>query len=403
MKDKYKIAVIGLGYVGLPLAKSFSKHFHTIGYDVNHNLIDNLKSKESKSLNFSKKPSDLIDSNIYIVAVPTPVNKDNIPNLRFLESATTLISNYIHHNDIVIYESTVYPGVTEEFCIPIIENLTNFKLNIDFFCGYSPERISPGDNTKSVEDIVKVTSGSNKVTADKIDNIYKKIIKAGTYKAPSIKVAEASKVIENVQRDVNIALMNEFAMIFDKLNLTTNDVLEAAKTKWNFLDFKPGLVGGHCIGVDPYYLIHKSKKSGFIPNLMNTSRETNNYIPEFISNKLNSIFEKNEINISKTDVLILGYTFKENCEDIRNSKVLDIETKLTDCGYNVDVYDPLLGNNNKIIKDPFKSNKKYDGIILAVSHNDFYKYTEDDFNKISKENLVLLDIKGVYSFATWKF
>ncbi len=403
MKDKYKIAVIGLGYVGLPLAKSFSKHFHTIGYDVNHNLIDNLKSKESKSLNFSKKPSDLIDSNIYIVAVPTPVNKDNIPDLRFLESATTLISNYINQNDIVIYESTVYPGVTEEFCIPIIESITNFKLNIDFFCGYSPERISPGDNTKSVEDIVKVTSGSNKETADKIDNIYKKIIKAGTYKASSIKVAETSKVIENIQRDVNIALMNEFAMIFDKLNLSTKDVLEAAKTKWNFLDFKPGLVGGHCIGVDPYYLIHKSKKSGFLPNLMNTSRETNNYIPEFISNKLNSIFEKNEINISKTDVLILGYTFKENCEDIRNSKVLDIETKLTDYGCNVDIYDPLLENNNKIIKDPFKSNKKYDGIILAVSHNDFYKYTEDDFNKISKENLVLLDIKGVYSFATWKF
>ena len=403
MKDRYKIAVIGLGYVGLPLAKSFSKHFLTIGYDVNHNLINNLKSKETKSLNFSKNPSDLIDSNIYIVAVPTPVNKDNIPDLRYLESATTLISNYINQNDIVIYESTVYPGVTEEFCIPIIENITNFKLNIDFFCGYSPERISPGDNTKSVEDIVKVTSGSNKETADKIDNIYKKIIKAGTYKASSIKVAEASKVIENVQRDVNIALMNEFAMIFDKLNLSTKDVLEAAKTKWNFLDFKPGLVGGHCIGVDPYYLIHKSKKSGFIPNLMNTSRETNNYIPEFISNKLYSIFENNKKNISKTDVLILGFTFKENCEDIRNSKVLDIETKLTDYGCNVDIYDPLLENNNKIIKDPFNSNKKYDGIILAVSHNDFYKYTEDDFNKISKENLVLLDIKGVYSFATWKF
>jgi len=403
LNDKYKIAIIGLGYVGLPLVKSFSKHFHTIGYDVNHNLIDNLKSKESKTLNFSKKSSDLIDSNIYIVTVPTPVNKDNTPDLRSLESATTLISNYINQNDIVIYESTVYPGVTEEFCIPIIENITNLKLNIDFFCGYSPERISPGDNTKSVEDIVKVTSGSNKSTADKMYDIDKKIIRSGKYKASRIKVAEASKVIENVQRDVNIALMNEFAMIFDKLNLSTKDVLEAAKTKWNFLDFKPGLVGGHCIGVDPYYLIHKSKKSGFIPNLMNTSRETNNYIPEFISNKLNSIFEKNEKNISKTDVLILGYTFKENCEDIRNSKVLDIKQKLADYGCNVDIYDPLLENNNKIIKDPFKSNKKYDGIILAVSHNDFYKYTEDDFNKISKENLVLLDIKGVYSFATWKF
>ena len=403
MKDKYKIAVIGLGYVGLPLAKSFSKHFHTIGYDINHDLIDNLKSKKSKSLNFTKKPSDLIDSNVYIVAVPTPVKKDKIPDLSFIESATTLISNYINQNDIVIYESTVYPGVTEEFCVPIIEDITNFKLNIDFFCGYSPERINPGDTTKSVEDIIKVTSGSNKATAEKIDNIYKKIIKAGTYKASSIKVAEASKIIENVQRDVNIALMNEFAMIFDKLSLPTKDILEAAKTKWNFLDFKPGLVGGHCIGVDPYYLIHKSKKSGFLPNLMNTSRETNNYIPEFISKKLNSIFEQNEKNISKTDVLILGYTFKENCDDIRNSKVLDIETKLTDYGYNVDIYDPLLKNNNKIIKDPFKSNKKYDGIILAVSHNYFYKYTEDDFNKISKENLVLLDIKGVYSFATWKF
>lgn len=403
MKDKYKIAVIGLGYVGLPLAKSFSKHFHTIGYDINHDLIDNLKSKKSKSLNFTKKPSDLIDSNVYIVAVPTPVKKDKIPDLSFIESATTLISNYINQNDIVIYESTVYPGVTEEFCVPIIEDITNFKLNIDFFCGYSPERINPGDTTKSVEDIIKVTSGSNKATAEKIDNIYKKIIKAGKYKASSIKVAEASKIIENVQRDVNIALMNEFAMIFDKLSLPTKDILEAAKTKWNFLDFKPGLVGGHCIGVDPYYLIHKSKKSGSLPNLMNTSRETNNYIPEFISKKLNSIFEQNEKNISKTDVLILGYTFKENCDDIRNSKVLDIETKLTDYGYNVDIYDPLLKNNNKIIKDPFKSNKKYDGIILAVSHNDFYKYTEDDFNKISKENLVFLNIKEVYSFATWKF
>ena len=403
MNDKYKIAVIGLGYVGLPLAKSFSKHFHTIGYDVIDSLIDNLKSKESKSLNFTKNPADLINSNVYIVAVPTPVKNDNTPDLSFLESATTLISNYINKDDIVVYESTVYPGVTEEFCVPIIEHITNLKLNIDFFCGYSPERINPADTTKSIEDIIKVTSGSNKSTADKIDDIYKKIIRSGTYKASSIKVAEASKVIENVQRDVNIALMNEFAMIFDKLNLPTKDVLEAAKTKWNFLDFKPGLVGGHCIGVDPYYLIHKSKKSGFFPNLMKISRETNNYIPEFISNKLNSIFEKNKKNISQTDVLILGYTFKENCEDIRNSKVLDIKRKLIDYGYNVDIYDPLLENNNKIIKDPFKNNKKYDGIILAVSHNDFYKYTEDDFNKISKENLVLLDIKGVYSFATWKF
>ena len=415
LKGESKLAVIGLGYVGLPIALDFARKIKVVGFDINQERVDLMKNNvdpsneletkdfEGCDILFTANIDDLKDVEFFIVAVPTPIDDANLPDLSPLLGASKTVSQVLKKGDYVVYESTVYPGCTEEDCIPVLEKGSGLKFQDDFKVGYSPERINPGDKVHTLQNVVKVSSGCCAESSEEIAKTYELVVGAGVHRAPNIKVAEAAKIIENTQRDVNIALINELSIIFNKLNINTFDVLEAAGTKWNFLKFSPGLVGGHCIGVDPYYLIHKSKKSGFIPHLMNTSRETNNYIPEFISKKLNSIFEQNEKNISKTDVLILGYTFKENCDDIRNSKVLDIETKLTDYGYNVDIYDPLLKNNNKIIKDPFKSNKKYDGIILAVSHNNFCKYTEDDFNKISKENLVLLDIKGMYSFATWKF
>jgi len=409
LEQNHKIAIIGLGYVGLPLAVSFSKYYKTIGYDISENRIEELKKSidrnidadinELDTLHFTYNLSELKDANIYIITVPTPVKSDNTPDLSFLESATKIVSNLIKKNDIIIYESTVYPGVTEDFCVPLLERFSNFKFNIDFFCGYSPERINPGDKLRKLEDIVKVTSGSNSEVATIIDDLYKKIIRAGTFKASSIKVAEASKVIENVQRDVNIALMNELAMMFDKMNISTKDVLEAAKTKWNFLDFKPGLVGGHCISIDPYYLIYKSKDAGYAPDLINTSREINNHVASFICYKTKKLLLKQNIKLKNADVLILGYTFKENCLDTRNTQVKMIFNNLKEDNCSVDIYDPLLNNNNS--DNPFLKDKKYDAIILAVSHKQFFNYTINDFNFISKEKLVLLDIKGIYDFSTW--
>ena len=402
MDKKIRIAIIGLGYVGYPLAKSFSKFYKTVGYDINIDLINNLNNNKLDNLMLSSDSDCLLDSNVYIITVPTPVTKANQPDLSYLESASRIVGKYLKKDDIVIYESTVYPGVTEDICVPILESQSNLTYNLHFFCGYSPERISPGDTSKSLENIIKITSGSNIKTAKFVDNLYKKIVKAGTYKVNSIKIAEASKVIENTQRDVNIALMNEFAMMFDSLNIPTNEVLDAAKTKWNFIDYTPGLVGGHCIGVDPYYLIFKSKQSGFIPDLIKTSREINNSVPEFVVNKV-----KNEIdslpNNNTYDILVMGYTFKENCSDIRNTKVNDIVIGLRQINCNVDVYDPLLKDDNITIKNPFKKSKKYDVFILAVAHNIFYDLTKNDFLKISQGNLVLLDLKNVFSFATWKF
>ena len=402
MDKKIRIAIIGLGYVGFPLAKSFSKFYKTVGFDINIDLINNLNNNKLDNLMLSSDSDCLLDSNVYIITVPTPVTEANQPDLSHLESASKIVGKYLKKDDIVIYESTVYPGVTEDICVPILENQSNLTYNTHFFCGYSPERISPGDSSKSLENIVKITSGSNKKTANFVDNLYSKIVKAGTYKVNSIKIAEASKVIENTQRDVNIALMNEFAMMFDSLNIPTNEVLDAAKTKWNFIDYTPGLVGGHCIGVDPYYLIFKSKQSGFIPDLIKTSREINNSVPEFVVNKV-----KNEIdslpNNNTYDILVLGYTFKENCSDIRNTKVNDIVIGLSQINCNVDIYDPLLQTDNIMTKNPFKNSKKYDIFILAVAHNIFYELTKNDFLNISKGNLVLLDLKNVYSFATWKF
>ena len=404
MEQNYKIAIIGLGYVGLPLAISFSKNYETIGYDININRINELNSinNTNSSVFFTNYPKDISDANIYIVTVPTPVNSNNLPDLSFLESSSKLVATFLKKDDIVIYESTVYPGVTEDFCVPILENHSNLKYNFDFYCGYSPERINPGDKSKSLKNIVKITSGSNKRIAKIIDDLYNRIIEAGTYQASSIKVAEASKVVENVQRDVNIALMNELAMMFDKLDIPIKDVIEAAKAKWNFIDFKPGLVGGHCIGIDPYYLIFKSKQSGYIPNLINSSREINNYVPKFIVKKTKDILlSKNKI-LNSCNILILGYSFKENCQDTRNTKVEDILIGLEDLDCSVDIYDPVIKkNHNNLVDNPFKISKKYDAIIVAVAHNEFYNYTINDFNDISKENLVLLDVKGIYNFSTW--
>ena len=386
MDKKNRIAIIGLGYVGFPLAKSFSKFYKTVGYDINADLIDRLNNKKFDNLIMSSDSDCLIDSNVYIITVPTPVTKANQPDLSYLESASRIVGKYLKKDDIVIYESTVYPGVTEDICVPILESQSNLTYNLHFFCGYSPERISPGDTSKSLENIIKITSGSNIKTANFVDNLYKKIIKAGTYKVNSIKIAEASKVIENTQRDVNIALMNEFAMMFDSLNIPTNEVLDAAKTKWNFIDYTPGLVGGHCIGIDPYYLIFKSRQSGFIPDLISTSRKINNSVPKFVISKV-----KNEIDLlqknTSNEILVLGYTFKENCSDIRNTKVNDIVIGLRQINCNVDVYDPLLKMDNIMSKNPFKSSKKYDIIILAVAHNAFYKLTKKIFLTYLKEIL----------------
>ena len=397
-----KIAIIGLGYVGFPLAKSFSKFYLTVGYDIDIDLVDSLNNKKHKNLIISHDSDFIKDANVFIITVPTPITKKNLPDLSYLKSASETVAKYIKKNDVVIYESTVYPGVTEDICVPILEKNSKLRYNIDFFCVYSPERISPGDKSKSLEKIVKITSGSNTKIAKFVDDLYRKIVKAGTYKVSSIKIAEASKVIENTQRDVNIALMNEFAMMFDHLKIPTNEVLEAAKTKWNFIDYKPGLVGGHCIGVDPYYLIYKSKQSGYIPDLMSISRKINNSVSEFVINKV-----KNEIDCSsknKThDILVLGYTFKENCSDTRNTKVSDIVYGLRKINCNVDIYDPLLKMDNIMTKNPFKSSKKYDIVILAVAHDVFYELKKEDFDNITKGNLVLLDLKNVYNFATWKF
>jgi len=414
MEKEYNIAIIGLGYVGLPLALAFSEHYKVVGYDIDEKRIlelnkgldnnSNIDFSRYSNLMFSSREHDIESCNIYIVTVPTPVDNKNNPDLSALKSASSIIGSLLKKGDIVIYESTVYPGVTEEVCIPILQDNTELIFNKEFYCGYSPERISPGDKKYKLETIVKITSGSTNEIAEEIDVLYKNIIKAGTYKASSIKVAEAAKVVENTQRDVNIALMNELAMMFDKMNIRTLEVLEAAQTKWNFLDFKPGLVGGHCIGVDPYYLLHKSEQSGYTPTLLNSSRKINNSIAYFIADKTISLLSDNGKAIKESSVLILGYTFKENCADIRNTKVKDIVDRLSFFSCNVAVYDPYIPllKDNIFISDPFESNVKYDAIVVAVAHDEFLKYSIDDFEGLSQQKLVLLDVKGIYGKSTWK-
>ena len=415
MEEKDKIAIIGLGYVGLPLALAFSKHCKVIGYDIDQKRVIelnkgvdinlDLKIEHNSNLIFSNYEDDLKDANIYIVTVPTPVDNDNFPDLTFLKSASELVANNLTVDDIVIYESTVYPGVTEDICVPILAEVSGLSYNSEFYCGYSPERISPGAEKYNLQNVVKVTSGSTKRVANFIDELYSKIVIAGTYKAPSIKVAEAAKVIENTQRDVNIALMNELAMMFDKMEIDTAEVLRAAKSKWNFLDFKPGLVGGHCIGVDPYYLLHKSEEMGYKPTLLHSSRAINNSVASFIVDKTIKLMIDADKTIKGASVLIMGYTFKENCADTRNTKVKDIVSGLEEFSCNISVFDPyIIDDLSDIFCDnPFNDDKKYDAIIVAVSHDQFVKCTNDDFKQLSKGKLALLDIKGIYNKSSWKF
>ena len=411
-----KIGIIGLGYVGLPLALAFGKIYKTIGYDINSDRIEQLKrgkdftnetsSKEifgSKKISFTNKTSKLKEANIFIIAVPTPVKKNNSPDLRIIQNATKMVSSILKKDDIIIYESTVYPGLSEELAENIVEKKTKYKLNKDFFIGYSPERINPGDKNHRISDILKVTSGSNKQTAEIIDKLYKSIISAGTFRASSIKVAEAAKVIENTQRDLNIALVNELAIIFDKMKINTHDVLNAAKTKWNFLPFEPGLVGGHCIGVDPYYLTYKSQKFGYKPNIILAGRKINDGIGKYVYSKLNLKIKENfAIKNGNNNILVMGFSFKENVPDIRNTKVIDIISNLKRNNYKVDVFDPIVDKKEvknifgiDLIKYPKKNN--YVGIVIAVKHKEFIKMKINKINLFRKKNGIIFDVKNIIS------
>jgi UDP-N-acetyl-D-galactosamine dehydrogenase len=403
-----KIGIIGLGYVGLPLAVEFGKIIEVVGFDINQSRIDELKSgidrtlevdtaelKSAERLRFSSVASDLKSVNYFIVTVPTPVDKYHVPDLYPLQSASKTVGSVLKKGDTVIYESTVFPGCTEEVCVPILENESGLKFNKDFFAGYSPERINPGDRQHRLPNIKKVTSGSTQEVAENVDRLYKKIIKAGTHKASSIKVAEAAKVIENSQRDLNIAFVNELALIFQRVGIDTHEVLEAAGTKWNFLPFKPGLVGGHCIGVDPYYLTYKAESLGYHPEVILSGRKINDNMPVYIANEVIKLMAKNQLPIHGGKVLILGLTFKENCPDIRNSKVVDVVHELTSFGTQVDTYDPCADAeevrreyNIKLIKN---ISKKYHAIVLAVGHKEFSSL---DLSQVKEPNAIVYDVKG---------
>jgi UDP-N-acetyl-D-galactosamine dehydrogenase len=414
MENK-KISIIGLGYVGLPLAVLFAKKHRVIGYDINSNRIDELnnfidstneiessklkevlKNNNNGVLKVSSNKNELKNSDYYIITVPTPIDEENKPDLAPLFKASELVGSILSKGAIVIYESTVYPGATEEDCVPILEKKSSMKFNKDFFVGYSPERINPGDKKHTVEKIIKVTSGSTKEIAEQIDKLYSSVISAGTFKATSIKVAEMAKVIENTQRDINIAFVNELAKITSKLDLDTKDVLEAAGTKWNFLNFSPGLVGGHCIGVDPYYLAQKAEKAGYFPEMILAGRRINNSMGKFVVSECIKILLNNDINIKKAKALILGFTFKENCPDIRNTGVNNVRNEILSYGLGVDIYDPNANNDDVIKHYGFslidKIQNKYDLIILAVAHKEFFSL---DITSFQKSNGVLYDVKSV--------
>lgn len=404
-----RIGIIGLGYVGLPLAVEFGKTMDVVGFDINQDRINELKKghdrtlevttdelKTAHGLAFSSDLNDLKGVNFFIVTVPTPVDEFKTPDLRPLQSASKTVGSVLKKGDIVIYESTVYPGCTEEVCVPVLEKTSGLKFNVDFFCGYSPERINPGDKQHRVSTIKKITSGSTPEVAEKVDQLYLKIIKAGTHKASSIKVAEAAKVIENSQRDVNIAFVNELALIFERMNIDTHEVLTAAGTKWNFLPFKPGLVGGHCIGVDPYYLTYKAESLGYHPEIILSGRRINDNMGIHIANCVIKLMSKNELRINKAEVLVLGITFKENCPDIRNSRVVDVIKELQSFGTNVDIYDPHADaeevRHEYNLTMATRPSKKYDAIILTVSHNEF---TSIDWSSIKHDKTVIYDVKGI--------
>lgn len=412
-----KIAIIGLGYVGLPLAVEFGSKYQTIGFDINKDRINELCNGEdstlevdkvmlnnSTNLTFTNNLKDISDSNIFIVTVPTPIDKYKRPDLNPLLNATESIGQVLKKGDYVIYESTVYPGATEEECVPILEKISGLTLNSDFHVGYSPERINPGDKEHRLNSIIKVTSGSSQSAADLIDNLYASIIDAGTFKAKSIRVAEAAKVIENTQRDLNIGLVNELAIIFNKLDIDTESVLEAAGTKWNFLPFRPGLVGGHCIGVDPYYLTHKAEAIGYFPQIILAGRRLNDSMGIYIVDELIKNMIKKRIHVHGSNVLVLGLSFKENCPDLRNTRVIDIVNELQEYGMNVDVTDPWVDSGEalkefdiELVEDP--ANSKYDAIVLAVAHKQFIDLGKDAIRGFGKPKHVLYDIKNILDIS----
>ena len=418
-----KICIIGLGYVGLPLAHAFSKKYSVVGFDINKPRVDELNSGFDRTLEltetevkesiengmvYSTNMEDIKDCNVYIVTVPTPIDSSNRPDLTPLIKSSQTIGKVLKKDDIVIYESTVYPGVTEEVCVPQLELESGMTFNKDFFCGYSPERINPGDKEHTVTKILKITAGSTPQIADVVDDLYKSIITAGTHKASSIKVAEAAKVIENTQRDVNIALINELALIFDTMNISTNDVIEAAATKWNFIKLKPGLVGGHCIGVDPYYLTHKAEELGYKPNLILGARQINNGMGKYIAEKTIKLMIKSGKIIKDSNILIMGLTFKENCPDIRNTKVVDIIKEIKDYGSNIDVYEPWIDEKDKdyydynFVENPFENSKKYDAIVVAVGHDKFKEITTEEYKNMSNGEPIIIDVKGIVEKPTWR-
>tara|TARA_B100001964_G_scaffold225581_1_gene273558 strand:- start:546 stop:1820 length:1275 start_codon:yes stop_codon:yes gene_type:complete len=410
-----KICVIGLGYIGLPLSLAFDKYFKVIGYDTNQTRVNELKKyfdrnfqcsknvlKKKNKLKFTFDEKKIKNCNVFIITVPTPINKNKTPNLNPLKLASKKVAKYLNFNDVVIYESTVFPGVIEDYLVPILEKNSKLKFNIDFFCGYSPERLNPGSDFQDLTKIIKITSGSNIQTSKFVNNLYKKIIKAGTYNVESIKIAEAAKVIENVQRDLNIALINELHLIFNKLNLDTYKILNAAKTKWNFLNFVPGLVGGHCIGIDPYYLTYQSKKNGYDPKIILAGRKINDDMSLSLSKIfINSMKEKKLLN-EHSKLLLLGFTFKENCNDIRNTKIVDIYKILKSKYDNTYIFDPIA--NLKEVKNTYNINlikypkyDYYDGILLLVSHNYFKKIGLKEIKSFIKGSGLIYDFKNFFS------
>ena len=411
---KCNIAVIGLGYVGLPLAIEFGKYFPVVGFDINLERIAELKSgvdatrevtrsefKSASLLNFSSEIDAIENCNIFIVTVPTPIDDQKRPNLSPLLEASKMLGLIIKQGDIVIYESTVYPGATEEKCVPVLSEVSGLTFNEDFFVGYSPERINPGDMTRRLPDIMKVTSGSTDRIADYINDLYRTIIIAGTHKASSIRVAEAAKVIENTQRDLNIALINELSILFNKLDIDTESVLKAAETKWNFLPFRPGLVGGHCIGVDPYYLTHKAQSIGYSPDIILAGRNLNDTMGSYVAGQMAQALDIKGHQLQSSKVLILGFTFKENCPDIRNTKVIDIYTKLLESGIDVDIYDPLINESEAFneygirVKDNLEQDC-YDGIILAVAHKNFVDMGIEKIKLLGKADCLVYDLKYIF-------
>ncbi|MBZ4041979.1 nucleotide sugar dehydrogenase [Flavobacterium hibisci] len=418
MNNNVKIAVIGLGYVGLPLARLFATQYPVIGFDINQSRIVSLKQGVDTTLEVEdavlqsvliSKPNDekglyctsdianIVDCNYFIITVPTPVDKNNRPDLTPLYKASEAVGKVLKAGDIVIYESTVYPGVTEEQCVPVLEKISRLKFNVDFFAGYSPERINPGDKEHTVEKILKITSGSTSETGLKVDRLYKSVITAGTYLAPTIKVAEAAKVIENSQRDINIAFVNELAKIFNLMNIDTQEVLAAAATKWNFLPFKPGLVGGHCIGVDPYYLAQRAQEFGYHPEIILAGRRLNDSMGEYIASQVVKLMIKKGISVNHAELLMLGITFKENCPDVRNTKIVDVIKALKEYGISVTIYDPL-ANAEEVEKEyglkttSVLPKDKFDAIVLGVAHSEFLKI---NFLEIQKSNSLIYDVKGV--------